>query len=93
LDGERYFDKCWHTKSPGSVTGDGDSKNCSFEDFDLSLLRGHALDFVAALPVPSGGGGSFLKGALRALFASMLQVDPAARQSDLKKMPIMTAWK
>lgn len=61
----------------------------SFDRFDLSQLRGLALNFVDEMIIPGIG---FEKGFLRPLLSGTLQPNPIKRISDLSRMPIIGFW-
>jgi len=101
--GEHYFEKRWMAEASSSASaiaaadGDGvcvsNDAERSFDNFNLALLRAHALSFVAESPELFEGSDEFARAALRGLFLNTLQTDPVARRSNLNAFPLMNAWK
>jgi ankyrin repeat protein len=60
-----------------------------FGYFDLSHLKGLAIEFVNNMKIPGIG---FERGFLRPLMDRTLQMDPAQRISDLSRLPIIVSW-
>jgi hypothetical protein len=98
-DGTCYFDKSWTTESSHFCSSgyvDRASADKSYENFDKNQLRELAIMTVYEMDGGNRrnlGSHDFAMAGLRGLFGKTLQVEPAARPSDLMAFPIMTSWK
>jgi hypothetical protein len=99
-DGDCYFDKSWIMQGRSHSTDLSGALQASddllFTHFNKSRLQELALTFLKeklGLSRSIGTASGFSPATLRGLLVKTLHMEPASRPCDLRKFPIMTAWK